>query len=162
MQRLNYAGKLNAYEITIIKDLVEILTSFKWATVLTQDQNIVTVSYNLPVVRGLKVQIDSLCKKFNTRLTNMLRSSLHKRMEKHDIEEIFRIAAVLDPRWKMGWCKEDEATEMKRIILQKGRHTLALESSSASSEGSSTPSRKKSKLFEFMQENVGVTLAVNT
>ena len=83
-------------------------------------------------------------------------------MEKYDIEEIFRIAAVLDPRWKMGWCKEDEATEMKRIILQKGWHTLALESSSASSEGSATPSlensppRKKSKPFGFMQENVGV------
>ena len=120
MQRLNYAGKLNVYEITVIKDLVEVLTPFKWATDLTQGQNVVTVSYILPVVRGLKVQMDSLCKKFNTRLTNTLRSSLHKRMEKYDNEEIFRVAAVLDPRWKVGWCKEDEMTEMKHIILEKG------------------------------------------
>ena len=57
MQRLNYTGKLNAYEITVIKRtwLKYVLTPFKWATDLTQGQNIVTVSY---IVRGLKVQID--------------------------------------------------------------------------------------------------------
>ena len=70
MQRLNYAGKLSVYEIMVIKDLVEVLMPFKWATDLTQGQNVVTVSYILPVVQGLKVQMDSLCKKFNTRLTH--------------------------------------------------------------------------------------------
>ena len=161
---LNYAGKLNAYETTVVKDLVEILTPFKWATDLTEGQNVVTVSYIIPVVRGLKVQMNSLCQKFNSRLTNTLRSSLHKRMDKYDVEEVFRIAAVLDPSWKMRWCKEHEATEMKGIIIQNGQHTIALESSSASGEGGSTisspgssPPRKKSKLFEFMQENVGVS-----
>ena len=62
MQRLNYAGKLSVNEIMVIKDLVEVLTPFKWATDLTQGQNVVTVSYILPVVRGLKVQMDSFCK----------------------------------------------------------------------------------------------------
>ena len=62
----------------------------------------------------------SLCKKFTTRLRNTLRSSLHKQMEKYDNGEIFRIAAVLDPRWKLQWCKEDEVSEMKRIILERG------------------------------------------
>ena len=41
-------------------------------------------------------------------------------MEKYDNGEIFRIAAVLDPRWKLQWCKEDEVSEMKRIILERG------------------------------------------
>jgi hypothetical protein len=49
-------------------------------------------------------------------------------MEKYENEEIFRIAAFLDPRWKIGWCKEDEIEELKHIILQKGRRTQALES----------------------------------
>ncbi len=62
MHSLNYAGKLNAYETAVMKDLVEILTPFKWATDLTQGQNVVTVSYILPVVRGLKVQMNSLSK----------------------------------------------------------------------------------------------------
>ncbi len=82
-------------------------------------------------------------------------------MNKYDAEETFRIAAVLDPRWKMGWCEEDEATEMKHIIIQKSQQVQQAESSSAPetttiSPSGSSPTRKKSKLFEFMQENVGV------
>ena len=100
--------------------------------------------------------MNSFCKKFNTRLTNTLRSSLHKRMEKYDNEEIFRIATVLNPRWKLGWCKEDEVTEMKHIILERGREfsNSSEESASASQESQDSPPRKKSKLFEFMHENV--------
>ena len=97
--------------------------------------------------------------KFNTRLTNTLRSSLHKRMEKYDNEEIFRIAAVLDLRWKLGWCKEDEVTEMKHIILERGRDfsNSSEESASASQESQDSPPRKKSKLFEFMHKNVAIS-----
>ncbi len=36
MQALDYGGKLNLYEINIVKDIVEILTPFKWATDLAQ------------------------------------------------------------------------------------------------------------------------------
>ncbi len=116
---LDYAGKLNAYDITIIRDLIQILTPFKWATDFTQSQNVVTVSCILPIVRGLKPQTDRLSQKFKSQLTKTLKSSLYKRLEKYHVEQIFRIAAALDPRWRIGWCTEDERTEMKRIILEK-------------------------------------------
>lgn len=48
MQQLDYSGKLNVYEIQIVKDLVEILTPFKWATDLTQGGNKVTAKHNPP------------------------------------------------------------------------------------------------------------------
>ena len=54
MEKLDCNGILNAYEINIIKDLVEILTPFKWSTDLSQGENRVTASIILPVIRGLK------------------------------------------------------------------------------------------------------------
>ena len=61
MQQLDYNGKLNVHELHIVKDIIEIQTPFKWATDLIQGQNIVTVSYILPVIRGIRIEMNNFC-----------------------------------------------------------------------------------------------------
>ena len=56
----------------------------RWATDITQCQNVVTVSYILPILRRLQVQVDSLSQKFNTRLVITLKSSLLRQMENEE------------------------------------------------------------------------------
>ena len=54
MDKLDYHGKLNAYETNITKELVEILTPFQWATDVVQGQNKITASVIMPVRRQWK------------------------------------------------------------------------------------------------------------
>ena len=160
MQQLDYNGKLNVHELNIVKDIIEILTPFKWATDLTQGQNVVTVSYILPVIRGLRIEMNNLCQKYNSRFTTTLKASFERRMFKYENEEIFKFAAVLDPRWKMAWCTEDESVELKHIILEKARSESddvrpSIEETTTASE--EPPPKKVSKLFEFMQARAGAS-----
>ncbi|XP_011405772.1 PREDICTED: uncharacterized protein LOC105313774 [Amphimedon queenslandica] len=135
-------------------DYNEILTPFKWATNLTQGQNV--------VIRGLRIEIDNFCQKFNSRFTTNLKASFEKQMFKYDNEEIFKIAAVLDPRWKMAWCSEDESVELKHILVQKVRselhdlHATYLEETKTAPE-MLPPPKKVSMLFEFMQARASVS-----
>ena len=159
MQQLDFSGKLNVYEIGIVKDLIEILTPFKWATDLTQGENKVTASIILPVICGLDVQIGKLCEKFDSRLTRTLKSSFERRMFKYKNEEKFKLAAVLDPRWKMAWCTENESEELKHIILGKLQASSSRPTTNSSTEEATTvslegsPLKKRSKLFEFMDSS---------
>lgn len=100
MQQLDFSGKLSIYEIGIVNYLVEILTPFKWATDLTQSEKKVTARIILPVICGLNIQLRKLCEKFDSRLTRVLKTSFEQRMYKYKNEEMFKLAAVLDPRWK--------------------------------------------------------------
>ena len=119
--KILFHGLLPHYEINIVKDVMEILTPFKWATDLTQGETKVTASIILPVIRGLRVQLETTHAKFNSSLTTTLKSSFEKRMSKYEQHEVFKLAAALDPRWKTDWCTQEESVELKSIILDKAR-----------------------------------------
>ena len=57
--------QLNSYERAILQDLVEILSPFKEATDATQGQNIVTASFVISCIRGLRASLNSLQSKYN-------------------------------------------------------------------------------------------------
>lgn len=65
-------------------------------------------------------------------------------------EKMFKLAAVLDPRWKMAWCKGDESVELKRIILEKVQANKPATNSSTSESAAGSLPKKRSKLIEFM------------
>ena len=104
MQMLDYDGKLNVREINVTKDILEILTPFKFATDLTQGENQVTASVLLPVIRGLRNEISRLEKKFKTALVTTLKTSLESRHSQYEEDLTLQMAAILDPRWKLAWC----------------------------------------------------------
>ena len=60
MDKLDYNGKLNAYETNLTKELMEILTLFQWATDMVQGQNKVTASVVMPVIHGLQMGMEEL------------------------------------------------------------------------------------------------------
>ena len=154
MEKLDYSGKPNQHDMNIVKDLVEILTPFEWATDLTQGQNKVTASVILPVVRGLRSEINDLHHKFKSRFVATLKSSIDSRLTKYE-QECFKLAAALDPRWKLAWCATQESKDVKQLIIQKV--TILYESNpqattrieSAHPSDSEQPP-KRSKLFQFM------------
>ena len=118
--RLLDTAHLTAHERKILEDLVEILSPFQEATDFTQGANIVTSSFVIPCIRGLKKSLETLSVTFNSRMVTALTDSLQIRMTKYESRELFMLASTLDPRFKLKWCiGDDEQEKVKSILLQK-------------------------------------------
>ena len=69
--------QLNSYDRLILNDLSEILTPFEEATDATQGQNIVTGSFIIPCIRGLRASLNSLTLKYQSSMVaDLLASSI--------------------------------------------------------------------------------------
>ena len=102
MDKLDYNGKLNAYETNITKELVKILTPFQWATDMVQGQNKVTASVVMPVIHGLQIGMEELSSKHSSKMVLSHNNSVYSRLAKYETNT-FKIAISFDPRWKLDW-----------------------------------------------------------
>ena len=112
-------AQLTAHERNILEDLVEILTPFQEATDFTQGANVVTSSFVIPCIRGLRRSLETLSVTFNSRTLTALTD---RRMAKYESRELFMLASTLDPRFKLKWCTDDDKQQkVKSVLLQKAR-----------------------------------------
>ena len=155
------APKLSAYERNMITDIMEVLAPFEEATDFAQIENCPSAGYVLPCIRGLEHQLINLTSKYHSSFVTALRSSLMKRMAVYEKKNDYNIAAMLDPRFKLFWCRdEDEKERVKAIVeCELARvvvcvpHTPIVEESSGTIETECEPSSKKRRLFTFMDES---------
>ena len=103
-EELDYPSKLTKYEIKIISEITAILTPFELATVKSQVQNSATSSLIIPCIRGIRAELKELFTTYKSKMLTTLTSSLERRLLKYEEEDIFKLAATLDPRWKLDWC----------------------------------------------------------
>ena len=103
----------------------------------SQAHNSVTSSLIIPCIRGIRAE---------------LFLSLERRLLKYEEEDIFKLAATLDPRWKLDWCDHLEANYIKDLITKKlCEMILHVQSDTLVSEIESiAPPNKRCKLFSFM------------
>ena len=115
-------AQLTAHERNILEDLVEILTPFQEAMDFTQGANVVTSSFVIPCIRGLRRSLETLSVTFNSGMLTALTNSLDRKMAKYESRELFMLASTLDPRFKLKWCTDDdEQQKVKSVLLQKAR-----------------------------------------
>ena len=96
IDELDYNGKLNVYKTNITKELMEILTSFQWATDMVQGQNKVNESVVMPVTCGLQMGMEELSNKYSSKMVLSLKNSVYSRLAKYETIT-FKIAAALNP-----------------------------------------------------------------
>ena len=149
MKKIDFSGKLNSHEENIAKDLLEILAPFKWATDMTQGQEKVTAGVVMPVIRGLKAALQELASKYQCKMVTTLKHSVDTRLSKYETE-IFKMAAALDPRWKLTWCDAGEDRELRDLVHTKLRERSSVEPTTDSA--SSSPPRKRSRYLSFLKE----------
>ena len=113
---------LTTYERKMLEDLVKLLSPFQEATNLTQGQNVITSSFILPCVRGLRKSLDSLSRTHTLKLIDALKTSLDTRLAKYEDQEKFQLASTLDPRFKLKWCIDESE---KKGVQQKLVHCVA-------------------------------------
>lgn len=100
-------------------------------------------------------------------LINALQSAINKRLSKYESHPLYITGAVLDPRFKLQWCSQDELEQVKSTVvsLMQGYAAMHIESTDAQREPSTNlassssvvqpttsqePMAKKAKLFSFM------------
>ena len=64
----------------MLQDLITILTPFEEATDIAQRQNIVSSSFVVTCVLGLKVQLENMQSRYNCKLVAALKKSVDRRL----------------------------------------------------------------------------------
>lgn len=119
LDQLDYPGKLNKYELNLIKEITDILMHFEVATLECQGENIVTASKVIPCICGLKVELEQLSVTYKSKMVTTLKNSTDRRLRIYEDIEIFQLASLLDPRFKMDWCSADEVVAMRALLNSK-------------------------------------------
>ena len=97
---------------------------------------------------GLKKHLEDLNTCHGTRLTTALESSLDHRLGVVLEEPLYICAAMLDPRFKLSWSKDEE--KHKRTFLEEAAKLDQASESDSSTSDEEPSAPKKSKLFSFM------------
>ncbi|KAK3853849.1 hypothetical protein Pcinc_039628 [Petrolisthes cinctipes] len=151
---LDKVHKLTLYDRSCLQDLCDILVPFEEVIDITQGDKIETCSFVVPCIRGLRIQMAEMYSRFNSKLVSALRKSLEKRLSVYEDKLLYRLAATLDPRFKLAWCRESELKEQQAVLIKEvesiisSTTTCPVESSAISM--TPPPPVKQSKLFSYM------------
>ena len=149
------APKISNYERKMITELLEILLPFKEATDFAQTEHKPSSGYVIPCIRGLSHELDKLYRKNSSSFVRHLKSSFERRLLPLQHHEIFHLASILDPRFKLCWCTEDDLRGLlcqKVSELNSNGEVVQVEQQQGEA---SEPQRKRkrlecSQLFQFM------------
>ena len=149
-------AKLAAYERNTLRDFVEILSPFEEATDIAQIENKVSSSLVIPCIRGTRGQLSTLRMKYSNALVKELAESVERRLTIYESEDAYTTASVLDPRFKLKWCKDGNErdnhksellSKMYKIENKKSNRPVVVECESKQ------PKSKRTKLFSFMDSD---------
>ena len=146
IEQLDYSGKPTKYERKVMQEVCDILQPFEEATDRVQGDKVVTASLFIVMIRGLWEELSILRETYNCRLVSTLQASLDRRLSKYEDMPCMKLAAVLDPRFKLDWCNDDEVTDVKQLLTEQ----LPMASTSELCR-SEEPPHKRSRLLSFMK-----------
>ena len=94
-------------------------------------------------------------------MVDALMQSVSKRFNAFEYEKCFQLAAVLDPRLKLAWCKTSEAKLIKSFLLMEDDSTVSVVEGELTTSSTNEPSQKRCRLFSLMG-NIGSTSTSST
>ena len=163
LDSISDAPKLTTYERKNLADLIEILTPFEEATDFSQTENQPSAGYVIPCICGLKHQLKSMITTYNCSLFSVLKESVERRFSVYEADDLYHIAAIVDPCFKLLWCdSEEEKEDMKKLLSDFAADTYQMPCSDgqdlcgqSGEEGpeASAPKRRKTAIFSFMEDS---------
>ena len=165
---LDKVHKLTLYERSCLQDLCDIFVPFEEVTDITQGDKIVTCSFVVPCIRGLRIQMAEMHSRFNNKLVGALRKSLDKRLSIYEDKLLYKLAAILDPRFKLAWCKESEVQELRNVLTREAESLFSslntcqdtqdkAQEDSAGTSMMLPPPVKQSRLFSYLTVSAAAT-----
>ncbi|MGH0134964.1 UNVERIFIED_CONTAM: hypothetical protein FKN15_058010 [Acipenser sinensis] len=119
LSELHATCKLTPYELKLIGELCEILEPFEEAIDMCQGDQVVTASYVIACVQGLRHAVAHIRETYNSKFVVTMQSSLEKCLDKFEEMECFQMAATLDPRFKLDWCMDEEENSIRELLTNK-------------------------------------------
>lgn len=119
LNSLDTKCKLSNYERKLLQELCQILDPFEYATLLVQQEVNVSASLTIPVTLGIKHQLRQISAIHSIKMIQSLIHSVESNLSPFEKNETFIIAAVLDPRFRMRWCKSVKVEETIALINEK-------------------------------------------
>lgn len=139
---------LTAHDRNILHDIIEILTPFEEATDFAQLENIPPAGYVLPCIRGLRHQLQKMTSKYHSGFIRGLKESFEKRMIDYEQNTTYIHAAILDPRFKLRWCKDvaEKSILQQELKDEVEKLRLSQESNTNRNTQNLEPPAKKKKV----------------
>ena len=153
LDQLDTKHKLTHHDRILLGELCEIRGPFEAATDFTQGHKVVTGSLVIPSVRGLEAQLAAIKAKYNCKMVQSLKKSVEHRLSAYEEQTSFQLAATLNPRLKVAWCKDTCEAQKKRTALLAVVNLLAtplVTSAQTQPDSSASPPAKQCKPFGFL------------
>ena len=109
LDQLDTVQKLSHYERMLLQDLCTIFSPFERATDCTQGDQIVTSSYVIPSVHGLKAQMSEMHTRHICNLVDAMRTSVNKHLSVYEGQHFLQMATLLNALFKTAWSTWPEA-----------------------------------------------------
>ncbi|KAG0699580.1 Zinc finger BED domain-containing protein 4 [Chionoecetes opilio] len=151
--KLDTPHTLRQHELNTIKDLCDIFEPFEYVANQLQGQNTVTSSLVVICVRGLRAALAGLREVHTHKLVSVLQSSTDTRLSKFESMEAFRLAATLDPRYKLDWCHDSEVQDMRDLLTLKYNNARSLQPAARDASPAGLPPMKRNKFFALVNRS---------
>ncbi len=160
LSEIHDAPKLTAHEQNILQDIVSILAPFEQTSDFAQIECVPSSGYVIPCTLGLDHHLNSVTSRYNNPFVRGLKASFDRRLLYYLQNEVYILAAILDPRFKLRWCNNDEdkyqeALDILSLAVDRCYEMHKTDFPSYSEiDKDSEPSSKRRKipLFSFMPE----------
>lgn len=150
--------QLSECELVNIQELGELFAHFEEVLERCLSKKSGASSCVIPCVRGLRHTMEGeMDLAENETFLPALRASLESRLAKFEEMECFQMAAALDPRFKLDWCNDEEEVETVKGLL-----TAKLCEVLPKLPASEAPSRKRPRLFSYMDTDRAEPISVAT
>ncbi|KAG7178095.1 hypothetical protein Hamer_G003862 [Homarus americanus] len=109
----------------------------------------VTSSLVVNCVGGLRAALASLHEVYKSKLVSLLESSTETRLNKFESVEAFRLAATLDPRYKLDWCHDydNEVQDIRDLLTVKYNMAGSVEPTTTDTSPAEPPPMKSNSFF---------------
>jgi hypothetical protein len=150
LNNLDTKYKLSTYERKLLQELCQILDPFEHATLLVQQEINVSASLTIPVTLGIKHQLRQMSAIHSNKMIQTLIRSVESRLSPFQDNDIFILAAVLDPRFKMRWCKSEKMEETVALLKEQTSNLQTTNINDSLSPQSPPPKKAKTDFFSFL------------
>lgn len=137
-------------DLELLREVSELMEPFEEAFHLSRAEGRITASYVVPCIRGLRAHLEALrpsCRLVPT--VTRLGTVLRERLGRFEQSATYALCSMLDPRFKLRWCSEEEEQRRLTTLLagkvqdEDGVNGMAVELYQPQE-------KRKSKLFRYM------------
>ena len=119
LSQVNSPVTLSKQDLKTIKEVTEILSPFEDITSQCEGQHSATASSVIPYIFCLRAELQELLPKYRSDMLTTLIKSVDSRLSIYEEDPTFQLASILDPRYKLSWCQEDQVQPVTDLLSSK-------------------------------------------